>query len=154
MILVWLGLFVSYLMAGAIYLPPETFARDRATRKGWQHYAALVLFYSIPASGLAEEILPSPLVAIVAMTLFYIGGALNLWAIRSNPYFSPEIVTPPRVVTDGAYRWLNHPGYTGMMLMALASWLLVGAQWALIPLALYGALLAWRARKETQILAA
>lgn len=152
MIALWVPLFVLFLFCGAIFIPRETL--QKRTKKDWQFYAAHVLFYSIPASYFFSDCVPSAAVLLAAVALFLSGSALHIWAIRSNPYFSPEIVMPPRVIITGAYQWryLKHPAYTGASAMATGSWLLGAPNWALIPLVTYLLLLAWRARKETLLI--
>lgn len=150
MILFWLGLFTLHLVCGAALVP----SRPSPARKDWQFYAAHGLFYSILVSSIWASDLPSNGQLTVGLLLFVTGSVLHLWALRSNPFFTHVIQRPPRVIRTGAYRWLQHPGYVGMFLMASASWLLVGHRLAVIPLALYAALLVWRGRAESLILQA
>jgi protein-S-isoprenylcysteine O-methyltransferase Ste14 len=60
------------------------------------------------------------------------GSILREWAIiKLGPFFSRvvEIETGHRVITDGPYRWIRHPAYTGMLMiytgfaLALGTWL-------------------------------
>ena len=151
MILIWLAFYILYLFCFALIVPRSTLRRYSATPRDWQHTAAHFLFYSIPASFLwADD--PHPAAVLLSFFLFAGGGGLVIWAVASNPWFSPAIEMPPMVVIDGAYAICAHPGYTGFALMALASWLIVGAAWALIPLVLYWALLAWRGWRESKML--
>lgn len=150
MILPWLGLFALHLAVGAVLAP----SRPSSARKDWQWYLAHGLFYSIPASSIWTSELPGNVGLTAGLVLFVGGSALHLWALRSNPHFTHVIQRPPRVITTGAYAWLRHPGYVGMLLMASASWLLAGHRLALIPLALYAALLGWRGRRESRMLVA
>jgi protein-S-isoprenylcysteine O-methyltransferase Ste14 len=152
MIFVWPVFFIGFLLCGAILIPRETIRRNSRAPKDWQYYLAHALFYSIPASALLSNADPGWFQLLASFVMFTAGGALHIWAIRSNPYFSPETVEPPEVVCDGAYKWLNHPGYAGMALMATGSWMMVGHQMAIIPLMAYLALLLWRARKETSLI--
>src|SRR5262249_50393985 len=69
----------------------------------------------------------------VAMIAFALANATFLWAMHVNRFFSsvPRIQSERghRVITDGPYRWVRHPGYTaGLVLLAssglaLGSWL-------------------------------
>lgn len=86
---------------------------------------------------------------VVASLVFASGGALYIWAVRSNPYFLPNIEVPVMIISGGAYSWFSHPGYVAMAMMAAGTWLMIGHSLAVIPLALYALLLCWRARKET-----
>jgi protein-S-isoprenylcysteine O-methyltransferase Ste14 len=152
MIVVWLGFFVFYLVSGAAWIPREHFTYYQARPKQASYYFAHVLFYSIPLSSLWNDTLPSDSALLAGITLFCVGGWLNIWAVRSNPYFSPAIEQPPEVIRTGAYRLLNHPGYVGMFLLAAGSWLMAGHRLAVFPLIAYGLLLTWRARKESSLL--
>jgi len=153
MIVVWLGFFVFYLVSGAVWIPPEHFAYYQSRPKQVSYYLAHILFYAIPLSSLWNDRLPSDGALLAGIALFCVGGWLNIWAARSNPYFSPNIEQPPQVIRTGAYALLNHPGYAGMSLLASGSWLMAGHRLALLPLAAYGLLLMWRARKEVLLLA-
>jgi protein-S-isoprenylcysteine O-methyltransferase Ste14 len=74
-----------------------------------------------------------------AMVAFALSNAAFVWAMHVNRFFSsvPRIQSERghRVITDGPYRWVRHPGYTaGLVLLAssglaLGSWLatLIGA---------------------------
>ncbi len=152
MIVVWLGFFAFYLVSGATWIPAEHLTYYQSRPKQFSYYLAHVLFYAIPLSSLWNDGLPNDGALLTGIALFCVGGWLNIWAARSNPYFSPSIEQPPQVIRSGAYRWLNHPGYVGMFLLASGSWWMVGHRLALLPLVAYGLLLAWRARKESSLL--
>lgn len=151
MILIWLAFYLAHSFCLITLVSPATRQRYAKTPKGWQHWLSLTLFYSIPASFLwADD--PQPLTVLASFLLFTAGSTLAIWAVRSNPWFSPAIEMPPTVVTDGAYALISHPGYCGFAMMAGASWLMVGATWALIPLGVYWLLLAWRGWRESELL--
>jgi len=152
MILIWLPLFIGFLVCSGFLVPRESIQKYATAPKDWQYWTAHILFYSIPASSYFADTMPSPLMVAATMTAFIAGSGLFIWARRSNPYFSPEIALPAEVVTDGAYDWLDHPGYAGMGLMATSTWLMIGHSLAVIPLAAYLTLLLWRARKESSLI--
>jgi protein-S-isoprenylcysteine O-methyltransferase Ste14 len=77
------------------------------------------------------------------LVVIVLGLILRNWAILKLGQFFSRTVTIEkrhRLVTDGPYRWLRHPAYTGMILMygginlALGTWLgaLVGSGLVLI----------------------
>ena len=80
-----------------------------------------------------------------------------VWAMAANPFFSQVVriraVRGHSVVADGPYRFVRHPGYTGMCLSTLGSALLLGSSWALVPWVGCVALLVLRASLEDQTLA-
>ncbi len=92
----------------------------------------------------------------VALLVLWAGIALRLWAIRVLGQFFRGVVhiqEGHRVVTDGPYRVLRHPAYTGALVavlgLALASGNLVGLV-ALFGCTLVGVL--YRIRVEERVL--
>ncbi len=78
---------------------------------------------------------PSAFIAgIVAAVL---SAALVAWAMHSNKFFSSVVrIQKDRghvVVTSGPYRFLRHPGYTGMSAFTLATPLILNSRWAFVP---------------------
>ncbi|UCC65296.1 MAG: isoprenylcysteine carboxylmethyltransferase family protein, partial [Anaerolineae bacterium] len=66
-----------------------------------------------------------------------LGWALFMWAMGANAFFSEAVrIQEERghtVVTNGPYRYVRHPGYVGAILALLATPLLLGSLWALVP---------------------
>jgi protein-S-isoprenylcysteine O-methyltransferase Ste14 len=66
-----------------------------------------------------------------------LGFGLFLWAMASNAYFSEGVrIQEERghtVATNGPYHYVRHPGYSGAILAQLATPLLLGSIWAVIP---------------------
>jgi protein-S-isoprenylcysteine O-methyltransferase Ste14 len=66
-----------------------------------------------------------------------LGWALFMWAMGANAFFSEAVrIQEDRghtVVTGGPYRCVRHPGYVGAILALMATPLLLGSLWALIP---------------------
>jgi protein-S-isoprenylcysteine O-methyltransferase Ste14 len=81
------------------------------------------------------------------------GRALLVWAMAVNPFFSPCVAKPVRIVREGPYRLLPHPAYAGLALAHIGTFLLLAQTWAVYPLIPYLCLLAWRARVESRLLA-
>lgn len=69
--------------------------------------------------------------------LFTLSGAVFLWAMRVNTYFSTDVrIQVDRghaVIASGPYRFVRHPGYVGLIGGLLAQPLLLGSLWALVP---------------------
>jgi protein-S-isoprenylcysteine O-methyltransferase Ste14 len=68
----------------------------------------------------------------VGLVIVWLGLALRVWAVRTlGAAFrtTVEVDQGQHVVTDGPYRWVRHPSYTGLLLItvgfgiAFASWL-------------------------------
>lgn len=72
--------------------------------------------------------------SVVAAVL---AAALIAWAMRSNKFFSSVVrIQKDRghlVVTGGPYRFVRHPGYTGMSAFTLATPLILNSRWAFAP---------------------
>ena len=92
----------------------------------------------------------------LGLGVLVVGSAFREWAIyRLGKFFSRvvEIEAGHRLITDGPYRFIRHPAYTGMALinvgtvMALGTWL-----GALVALALILAATYYRIRVEEKLL--
>lgn len=83
----------------------------------------------------------------------YLGGRLLFtFAVRVNPFYSPQITVPPVIIRTGVYRWCDHPGYWGHALSALGIWTIWLSWWALPLLISCWAMLGWRAWQEGRML--
>jgi protein-S-isoprenylcysteine O-methyltransferase Ste14 len=71
------------------------------------------------------------------LLLIMLSGALMIWAMKVNPFFSAVVrIQTDRghhIVTTGPYRFARHPGYAAGLLVNLGLPLLLGSLWALIP---------------------
>jgi protein-S-isoprenylcysteine O-methyltransferase Ste14 len=73
---------------------------------------------------------PAPdAVAVAGVLVIWVGLALRVWAVltlgRSFSTFI-QVDVDQAVVTRGPYRWVRHPSYTGLLLIALGFGLGVG----------------------------
>jgi protein-S-isoprenylcysteine O-methyltransferase Ste14 len=117
----------------------------KANTKKWDFYLAgllsLLSTVMLLVSGLdirfewSEEI-PSVL-QFAAVVLVVLGSVLGSWAIVSNPYFASTVRIQSerghRVVSNGPYQYIRHPGYAGWILSGIALPVMLGSLWALIP---------------------
>jgi protein-S-isoprenylcysteine O-methyltransferase Ste14 len=66
-----------------------------------------------------------------------LAAILIAWAMRCNKFFSSVVrIQKDRghsVVTGGPYRFVRHPGYTGMSAFTLATPLILNSRWAFVP---------------------
>ncbi len=74
--------------------------------------------------------------AVVAGLVAVLGGqGLTFWAMKTNAFFAPvcriQTERGHRVVLDGPYRFVRHPGYAGAILFYLGAALLLESVWAL-----------------------
>ena len=82
----------------------------------------LVVLYTLTAA-------PRPLLAAIGLAVGLLGALVRLYA-------SGFIVKNEELATDGAYRFVRHPLYTGNILLVLG-FALAGSRWWAIPLALF-----------------
>ncbi|HUS69996.1 MAG TPA: isoprenylcysteine carboxylmethyltransferase family protein [Anaerolineae bacterium] len=72
-----------------------------------------------------------------AMTVAAMGYALVVWSTASNAFFSQIVrIQEERghsVASSGPYRFVRHPGYVGTILFELATPVMLGSCWALVP---------------------
>ncbi|HPW18569.1 MAG TPA: isoprenylcysteine carboxylmethyltransferase family protein [Candidatus Aminicenantes bacterium] len=99
---------------------------------------------------------PGAAVYALALAVFLAGQGLFLWAKKVNPFFSSvaRIQTDrgQSVCREGPYRFCRHPGYLGGLMFGLATPLVLGSYWALVPQALASALLVLRTALEDRML--
>lgn len=74
-------------------------------------------------------------VHLVGVMLYILGWVIFLWAMACNPFFSESVRIQPghQVAESGPYRTVRHPGYAGACLQFIATPLILGSWWALIP---------------------
>jgi len=92
----------------------------------------------------------------LALAAFFAGHGLMLWAKCVNPFFSSvariQYDRGQTVCREGPYRFCRHPGYLGGLLFGLATPLVLGSSWALVPQGLAGLLLILRTCLEDRML--
>jgi protein-S-isoprenylcysteine O-methyltransferase Ste14 len=83
------------------------------------------------SSGIADWI------HVSALILMILGQALFSWSMISNHFFSTAVRLQfdrsHQVATSGPYKYVRHPGYVGFIILNLATPLILGSLWALIP---------------------
>ena len=75
--------------------------------------------------------------AIAGVILFALCVAFGSWAIVVNQFFETTVRIQTdrghKVITDGPYRFVRHPGYLSMILGALSASFIIGSLYSLIP---------------------
>ena len=72
---------------------------------------------------------------IAGTAIFAVGLGLPSWVMITNPFIWSDVPIQPgqTVYTDGPYRIVRHPAYTGLFLQAFGVPILLGSLWALVP---------------------
>ena len=117
---------------------PETRTWDRILATLWGVMSVIVMLL---VAGLDKRFGWSPqiplAVQLIAMLVYMFGSAFAGWALVSNAFFAGTVrVQAERghaVVSTGPYRIVRHPGYAGWILSGLATPLMLGSLWALLP---------------------
>ena len=93
---------------------------------------------------------------IAAALVILLAYSLSAWAMTVNRFFSSVVrIQSDRgheVVTSGPYRAVRHPGYVGGMVTTLATPILLGSLWGLVPGGLTAAVLVLRTALEDRTL--
>ena len=130
---------IAVLSVGGLFLIGEDLARERLRPGGkplpWSLRVAFLLcvLYWVLAGldrGRFHWSDTVPLwLRIVALAVFTAGSALGLWAMHVNPFFSSAVRIQnergQRVISDGPYRWVRHPGYATAIPVLVASGLVL-----------------------------
>jgi protein-S-isoprenylcysteine O-methyltransferase Ste14 len=149
---VFAGLYAAFDIATALVLIPRSpellieRVRIHQGTKGWDRVLLRVAAGYLPmaswvVSGLDVRFGWSPRIPaglqIAGLAVTALGFAVVVWAMGSNAFFSVTVrIQEERghtVATGGPYRYVRHPGYVGAILFQVATPILLGSLWALIP---------------------
>ena len=148
----WAFVIATTLWVGAtalVVIPrnPELLAERLGPRKGAKTWDAVIMSIIGPALiacyivagldvryGWTRISLPLQIIALIIVVLGY---ALIVWATAANPFFSLIVrIQQERghtVAAGGPYRFVRHPAYVGGIAIYLATPVMLGSLWALIP---------------------
>jgi len=144
------GLYAIWVAATALILIPNNpdLLIERATRKKGKTWDTVILSI-VGLTTIAKYILAgldvrlewtaqmSLALQIAALVVAVLGYALGTWAMAANAFFSKVVrIQEDRghaVATGGPYRYVRHPGYIGTIAFELATPIMLGSLWALIP---------------------
>ncbi len=119
-------------------------------------YFAAVILAGIDAGRRHWSPHPAAVIYILFLAVYIAGQGLFLWAKKVNPFFSSvariQTERGQTVCREGPYRFCRHPGYLGGLLFGLATPLVLGSYWALIPQALATVFLVARTCLEDRML--
>ncbi|MFZ0171814.1 MAG: isoprenylcysteine carboxylmethyltransferase family protein [Acidimicrobiales bacterium] len=117
-------------LAGAGRRRVEATKRDRGSQVVLRicEIPGVVLLLLSPRIAPAAEIRPPLVSVVVGIVVFSSGEALRVWAkVALGRYFTYTVQTSSDqpVITSGPYRFLRHPAYSGILLIAIGA----GAVW-------------------------
>jgi protein-S-isoprenylcysteine O-methyltransferase Ste14 len=92
--------------------------------------------------------------SVAAFCMVELGYVMFIIVMKQNSYASRviELQEGQKVITTGLYSFVRHPMYSAAIIIYLASPVLLGSYWALIPIAAFPFLLAFRAVNEENVL--
>jgi protein-S-isoprenylcysteine O-methyltransferase Ste14 len=146
---VYLGLLASGLAAHAVFVrrhAPGLAARRARVGEGtpawdlawvsvfWPSMVAAPAVAGVDVVRLGHAPLPLWLAFGGVLVLGFAMG-LSAGAMATNPFFEGTVRLQPgqRVVDQGPYATIRHPGYAALALWALATPLVLRSRWALVP---------------------
>jgi protein-S-isoprenylcysteine O-methyltransferase Ste14 len=95
-------------------------------------------------------------VQIAALALFALGDLFAFWAMWSNAFFATTVrIQEERghaVATNGPYRYVRHPGYSGWLICNIVPPLILDSLWAFVPAALTVCIILVRTAAEDRTL--
>lgn len=151
---VYVSVYVSNVVINALVILPKSpeLIAERAqvaeNTKSWDRVLILLAGFSglatLLMAGLDARFGWSPKLSLATelagLGFLVFGCSLFSWAMASNKFFSGVVrIQKERghaVVTTGPYQYVRHPGYVGYITFSLATPLLLGSLWALIPAAI------------------
>ncbi len=147
---VFLVIYTAIIIIGVTFVDPELLKERSKIGPGAKRWdiviASVAVVFLFPATFLVAGLdagryhwsPPFPVwLQIAAFLGFLAGSALQSWAIITNKFYSSVVrIQTDRghyVITDGPYRYVRHPGYTGVIVTSFAIPLMLGSLWALVP---------------------
>lgn len=166
------ALFAAALAFAGVWLTrnaPELLEERRTAKaraEGWDlllmRIYSVLLFTLLITAGLDAgryrwSRVPMPLQAAAFVGLV-VAGIVISWCLVANPFLSSHArIQDDRgqtVVEGGPYRFVRHPMYVGILLLALSLAVALGSWMAMVPAALIGAVFVMRTRLEDRMLTA
>lgn len=161
----WIAVLTAAGVISLLVIDPDLI-RERMRPGGKQPplgywFVSLLFFAHLAAAGLDRGRLHwsdsvPPWLRILALAAFAVSWVPFVWAMQINRFFSPVVRIQTerghRLVSDGPYGFVRHPGYAAALLavlasgMALGSWLAAVIGWLGVPILL------WRTCAEDRFL--
>jgi protein-S-isoprenylcysteine O-methyltransferase Ste14 len=164
---IYIIIYLSYIIINASILPKELIAergKSKDNVKKWDQTLNKVNI--IPGLGLiviggldqrfkwTSDL--SIYVHLLGLVMYISGSILFSWSMMSNHFFSTlvriQIDRDHKVATNGPYKLIRHPGYSGFILSTIGVPLIIGSLWAFIPAFFTGILFVIRTILEDRTL--
>lgn len=149
---IYIGLILAYELVCTVSLillnPVVLNTRGKFAKKGTKtfDYWYMVLYMLFSLAGLIVmgfdagryrwSVVPWGVV-LAGIVMILPAFVLGICAMAVNPYFECTVRIQKdrehQVVTAGPYRWMRHPGYAGQILSWLATPLILGSWWGVLP---------------------
>jgi protein-S-isoprenylcysteine O-methyltransferase Ste14 len=99
--------------------------------------ALVIIFKSLPSAlkNHYQNVIDNHVVMSAGFLIFLLGFTVAVWARRhlgKNWGMPMAQKRSPELITTGPYAYIRHPIYTGILLMALASFLIVNMYWLIV----------------------
>jgi protein-S-isoprenylcysteine O-methyltransferase Ste14 len=150
---IFLGINVIFFLVSriiAIRLNPDIIrervtASSKSDTKNWDKWLmpVMIIFPAIIGlvAGLNHRYGWPPVVPLnlqfVGLFLYILAQSFATWAMSVNTFFSSQVRIQTdrghRVISEGPYKFIRHPGYAGGILAIITSALILESYWALIP---------------------
>jgi protein-S-isoprenylcysteine O-methyltransferase Ste14 len=139
---VYLAMCIFILIINLVVIPAEVIeerGRKKKNVKRWDKILSAINIFPILGmyilSGfdyrLNWSIDLSVPIHIIALILFFMGAMLFTWSMASNKFFSTMVRIQTdrehKVVMEGPYNYVRHPGYVGFILMLFATPIALGS---------------------------
>jgi protein-S-isoprenylcysteine O-methyltransferase Ste14 len=145
---IYLCTYVLIIIINAFILPADLIEERGKSKENVKKWDKVIMTLNIfPAlgilvvAGLDYRFGWSPAISewikVSALILMLLGHAFFSWSMISNHFFSTAVRLQfdrsHQVATSGPYKYVRHPGYVGFIILNLATPLILGSLWALIP---------------------
>jgi protein-S-isoprenylcysteine O-methyltransferase Ste14 len=164
---IYLGTYIVIITINAFILPNDLIEERGKSKENVKKWDRVIMTLNIfPALGLlvvagldyrfgwAPKL--NSWIQVVALVLMILGNAFFTWAMLANHFFSTAVRIQfdrsHQVATGGPYNYMRHPGYVGFIVINLATPLILGSLWALIPGAIMAVLFIVRTALEDSTL--
>jgi protein-S-isoprenylcysteine O-methyltransferase Ste14 len=146
---IYIGLMIVHMVIILSLIDPDLIeerTKIKKDAKKWDRIIVLLMVWVGPLAALIVAgldmrhgwTLPLSLtLQILGIVFIVLGYVLGEWAMVKNRFFSAVVRIQKdrghKVITDGPYHYIRHPGYVAGILGALGTPLLLGSYWAYIP---------------------